>query len=92
MSTEIAEVETLLNRALLPGSSAFMNAGWVRSMPESRTAQLISLQFTRKSVRAASALTAGIERTTAVVAVRFNEICEDQSFFASADPCDPDEP
>ena len=42
-------------------------------MPESMTAHTISLQLTRKSVRAASALTAGIDLFRAGVAIRFIE-------------------
>ena len=42
-------------------------------MPESMTAHTISLQLTRKSVRAASALTAGTDFFSAGVAIRFIE-------------------
>src|SRR5215212_9295878 len=54
-------------------------------MPESRTAQLILLQFTLNKVRAASPLTDGTERSSAGIAFRFSEICQicDASFSAA---------
>ena len=52
---------------------ASRKAGWLASMPESMTAHTISLQLTRKSVRAASALTAGTDFFSAGVAIRFIE-------------------
>jgi hypothetical protein len=42
--------------------------------PESRTAQVISLQSTLTRVRAASALTAGTDRSNAWLARRLSEI------------------
>src|ERR1700750_1610488 len=45
-------------------------------MPESRTAQVILLQFTLNRVRAASPLTDGTDFSSAGNAFRFNETCQ----------------
>ena len=70
--SNLGEVEDPFDAACSP--FVFKKAGWRVSMPESRTAQVISLQSTLKSVRAASALTAGTERNNAWLARRLSEM------------------
>src|SRR5258705_7365572 len=64
----------LLMRLFVPLAS--LKAAWLPSIPESTTAQAISLQLTLKRDLAASALTAGIDLVSAGVALRLREICQ----------------
>ena len=57
-------------RDLLPTHEGFV----IASMPELSTAQTMFLQFTLNNEFAASAFTAGTDRSSAGEAIRFNEI------------------
>src|SRR6185369_3774429 len=56
--------------------SLSLKTGCVPSIPESSTAQRILSHFTLKSVRAASPLTDGTDRSRASIAFRFRETCQ----------------